>query len=88
MPKPHHQECPACGLKYEDFRTGLTFQDVKDTFWSGSDDPADWKYSRRHSVLGRWHQMKLELWTEHTDNCGQIANKHWLAYTPKWEDRY
>jgi hypothetical protein len=38
-------------------------------FWSGSDDPADWKYKRRHTILGKWHQIKQEMWQQHIENC-------------------
>jgi hypothetical protein len=52
--------------EYSEFRTGLTFSEV---FWllrSGSDDPRDWpKGITRHTVLGKWHQIKLEMWSEY-----------------------
>lgn len=38
-------------------------------FWTDSDDPADWVYKRRRTVLGKWHQIKRELWDEHLDMC-------------------
>lgn len=62
-------ECPYCALRYKDFRTGLTFKDVKALFWTLSDDPADWKYCRRHTVLGKWHQIKKEMWELHLKGC-------------------
>ena len=62
-------DCPHCGLSYAEFRTGETFQSIKDSLWVGSDDPADWKYKRKGTVLGRWHQLKKELWVEHVENC-------------------
>lgn len=61
--------CPRCGLSYADFRTGYTYADIFGMFWVGSDDPAEWVYKRRHTVLGKWHQIKLELWSEHLDTC-------------------
>lgn len=61
--------CPHCGLQYADFRTGLTYQDVYDMYWSGSDDPSDWKYKRRGTILGKWHQLKLEMWKRHLEGC-------------------
>ena len=62
-------ECPGCGLLYEEFRTGLTYQDVFIMLWTGSDDPNDWRYKRRHTVLGYWHMIKLEMWRMHIHEC-------------------
>ena len=54
-------------VSYEDFRTGLTYRDVYQMLWSGSDDPKDWRYKRRHTVLGCWHQLKLQLYAQYLD---------------------
>ena len=62
-------KCPYCGLQYRDFRTGETFASIQETLWVGSDDPRDWKYKRRHTVLGRWRMLKMRLWTEHLEYC-------------------
>lgn len=64
-------DCPFCGLAYQDFRTGLTFQDVKSMFWVNDPDSATWKYKRRNTVLGKWHQIKQELWARHLDGCAK-----------------
>jgi len=61
--------CEKCGLKYKDMTTGLTFKDVKQMMFDNSPDPADWKYKRRHTVLGYWHELKLQLWEEHVRTC-------------------
>jgi hypothetical protein len=53
---------PGRRLTYEDFRTGLTFRDVRQMLWVHSDDPREWKYKRRHTVLGLWRSIKLGLW--------------------------
>lgn len=66
-------QCEYCDLHYEDFRTGLIFQDVVDMMWSGSSDPKDWRYKRRNSVLGYWRQIKIEEWRNHLENCAQEA---------------
>jgi hypothetical protein len=65
---------------YEAFRTGLTFQDVYEMIWSYSDDPRDWPKApavpklkrdgkktagRRHTVLGKWREIKLAMWEDH-----------------------
>lgn len=63
------QACPVCGLRYGKFRTGHTYQEVYDLMKDNSDDPADWKYKRRNTVLGYWFQLKQELWEHHLDQC-------------------
>ena len=63
--------CPVCETRYRDFRTGLTYQAVHDQLKDGSDDPRDWKYKRRHTVLGYWHQLKREWWAYHLWQCEQ-----------------
>ena len=42
----HGIVCPTCGLRYDHFKTGLTYRDVHEMMWDGSDDPADWRYKR------------------------------------------
>jgi len=56
-------------VSYQDFRTGFTYADVYSLLWVGDDDPAAWRYKRRHTILGKWHQMKLEMWSEHIEAC-------------------
>lgn len=62
-------ECPGCGLKYKDLRTGFTYNSVHKLLWDNSDDSSRWKYKRPGTVLGLWHQMKKELWESHIDGC-------------------
>lgn len=47
---------------YRRFSTGYTFADIRQMLWSYSDDPKDWKNVTRHTVLGRWRELKLEMW--------------------------
>jgi hypothetical protein len=35
--------------------------------WVHSDDPRDWKYKRRHTVLGHWWQIKQQLYAQYLD---------------------
>ena len=49
---------------YDSFRTGLKFADVKRWARSESEDPSDWRYSRRGTVLGMWHAYKRQLYEE------------------------
>jgi len=64
---PLPQTCPHCGLEYDDFKTGESFGSIKDSMFVASEDPSRWKYKRRHGVLGRWHDLKQELWRNHID---------------------
>ena len=48
--------------EYREFRTGLTFRDVRQMLWSYSDNPKDWPNVTRHTVLGKWWEIKLEMW--------------------------
>lgn len=56
-------------IPYHKFRTGLSYQDVADMVWSYSNDPADWPKShhtrRRNTVLGKWHQIKQEMYEQY-----------------------
>ena len=63
-----------CGLRYEKFRTGLTYREVCSMLWSGSDDPKTWRYRRRHTVLGLWHQLKKGMWSQHVEECQYYHN--------------
>lgn len=68
-----NMECSYCGFQYRNLRTGLTYQQVYEMLWSYNDDPSTWRYKRRHTVLGKWHQLKLELWAEHVEGCAALA---------------
>jgi hypothetical protein len=54
-------------VSYDDFRTGLTFREVRQMLWVNNDDPETWRYKRRRTVLGFWHQLKLQLWAQYLD---------------------
>lgn len=51
-------------ITFEQFRTGLTFADVRQMLWVNSEDTADFKHKRRGTVLGYWRQLKLQMWDE------------------------
>ncbi len=61
--------CPHCGLKYERFKTGMTSREVSELLWSHNEDPETWKYRRRNTVLGKWREIKQEMWEEHLFWC-------------------
>lgn len=65
--------CPWCGTTYGAFRTGLKYKDVFQWLWSISPDPADWRYKRRRTILGRWHSFKKEMWEAHKVACEEAA---------------
>ena len=52
---------------YDKFRTGLTYQTVWEMMRDESEDPSDWRHKRRGTVLGMWHQLKLELYHQAMD---------------------
>lgn len=57
-------------IPYDEFRTGLTFVEVRQMLWSPSDDPSTWRYKRRGTVLGKWHQIKRELYERYLGELG------------------
>jgi hypothetical protein len=66
-----HETCPICGIVYETFKTGMNFGDVRMMLWTGDPNCDQWKYKRRHTVLGLWHQIKKSMWYEHVHQCEQ-----------------
>lgn len=48
--------------EYNTFRTGFTFRDIREMLWETSEDPKDWPHVTRHTVLGKWREIKLEMW--------------------------
>lgn len=65
------EKCPhGCGLSYGRFRTGLRYHDVFILLMDYSEDPDEWKYKRRGTVLGKWFQIKQQMWLYHTDEGG------------------
>lgn len=65
--------CDGCSLacRYKDFkvfdRTG--FVDIQQSLFVASENPEDWRYKRKGTVLGIMHKHKLELWGQHTSSC-------------------
>lgn len=51
-------------ITYAQFKTGLTFTDVRRMLWTGGDAPDKWRQKRRGSVLGFWRQLKQDMWAE------------------------
>jgi hypothetical protein len=67
--------CPACGLAYDDMRTGLSFKQARrDIIAIGVDrKTGKTKYGRRHGVLGYMHELKMILWDQHVGICTDAA---------------
>lgn len=69
----NNDKCPHCGVRYKEFHTGLNYADVYLWFCTADPDPSTWRYKRRNTILGRWHQEKKEQWKRHiTDQCQAI----------------
>lgn len=56
-------------VSYEAFRTGLTYRDVYWMLWSADPDPSTWRHKGRGSVLGKWRQMKREMYAYYVAAC-------------------
>ena len=58
--------------EYENFRTGLSFVEVWEML---KIEKMEGKRSQitRHTVLGRWHEIKLRMFGEWQDYCDQFA---------------
>jgi hypothetical protein len=54
---------------YDEFRTGLTFREVKRLMFDNHTDRSRWKYKRRRTVLGAWHELKLSLYYQAVDDA-------------------
>jgi len=63
------EKCGVCGLRYDGFKTGLTFGDVYSMFWSNENDNRTFVNKSRNVILGKWSQIKREMWEEHVEYC-------------------
>lgn len=60
-------------VPYDRFRTGFTFAEVRTMLWSYSEDPRDWPRGiSRHTVLGRWREIKLEMYDRYLQDLQQM----------------
>ncbi len=60
-------ECPTCGITYKRLQTGMTYRVVFELLIDNHSDSSLWRYKRRSTVLGMWHQIKRELWKYHIE---------------------
>lgn len=58
---------------YDKFRTGLTFEDVRQMLRQSEKHRArhNAPHDRRHTVLGYWHELKMQLY-EQAINRGML----------------
>ena len=63
---------------YDTFRSGLSYQQVFEMLKDSHEDPKLWRFKRRGTVLGAWHQIKLELYHRAVE-AGLLATKHKVA---------
>lgn len=69
--KGNGEKCPhGCGLTYGKLRTGLCYYDVFVMLMDYSEDSADWTYKRKATILGKWFQIKQQMWKYHIDEGG------------------
>jgi hypothetical protein len=65
--------CEHCGQVYKKFRTGLTFTEVRNMYWVTDTNSEKWKYKRRNTVLGKWREIKQDMWKTHLYDCASDA---------------
>lgn len=72
----NHKRCPHCKTTYRQFKTGLTYNEVFQWFWSVDDDSGTWRYKRRRTVLGAWHAHKKDLFEHHVrEGCPELREE-------------
>lgn len=70
MVNPNNEMCCSnCGIAYRDFRTGFDYADIYAMLWMPEHDPSKWICKRRNTILGKWHQLKQEMWNDHLESC-------------------
>lgn len=79
---PDPGDCPNCGMKYDDLKTGLDFRAVKDMLWIQDSNPEFWRQKGRGSVLGLWFEIKRGMWADHLEMCGgkPISESEYLDF--------
>lgn len=59
-------------LSYGEFRTGLTFLDVRQCLHVYSDNYKDWRHVTRHTVLGKWREIKLKMYAQYVKENEEV----------------
>jgi hypothetical protein len=47
----------------------MSYQEVFTLLMDNSDDSSDWRNKTRHTVLGKWHEIKKLWWELHLEEC-------------------
>jgi len=47
----------------------MSYREVFELLMDNSDDPSDWHNKTRHTVLGKWHELKKQWWDHHLEEC-------------------
>lgn len=65
------EACDRCGVTYADFRTNLTFAEVRRMMWNYSEDPKEgrWRRRSRRYILGFWNELKRSMWWSDHGGC-------------------
>jgi len=74
--KKSGESCPVCGLLYEEFHTGESYQTIYDLMWVNDPDYRKWRYKGLSGILGKWKEIKESLWRGHLRECEQYND--WL----------
>lgn len=57
-----------CQTTYKELKTGFTFNDIRQMLYKESKEKRERNnehmFITRHTILGRWHEMKLRIWKE------------------------
>jgi hypothetical protein len=61
--------------RYKAFRSGLTYQDVVQMFWSNSENPDDWQQISRGKVLRALGDLKAELFEQAHATCSDDSEE-------------
>ena len=74
-----HLRCLACfrSCAYDEFRPlgSNAFQRFRQALYVDSDDPKQWRYKRRGTVLGQMHATKRRLWEQFTEACASRSEE-------------
>lgn len=64
-----------CGASYHAMRTGLTFGKVRAMLHDVPDPNREgwWRQKGRRSVLGFWHELKMQQWESMHGSCERDA---------------
>lgn len=56
---------PADPIPYDRFTTGYTYREVSDMIWYSEQWHPAHHTRRRHAVLGKWHEIKQEMYNRY-----------------------